>query len=152
MFEQQNYYYFINNNKLEINSLEQLAIDKIINDEKQRYYLNNIYYSTDGQNIFKRVDRYRHKLLLIIIFSFLTLINIHEIIFNSIHLYKKIDPDNPDKDINKKLNNSDAGSKSKPYNNWNIFSEFLCDFYILTIHFLSFYIFCKFGIDTKIYY
>ena len=150
MFEQQNYYYLIKNNELEIQSLEQLAIDKIINDENHRYYLKNIYYSIDGQNIFKRVDRYRHKLLLIIIFSFLTFINFHEIVFNSIHLYKKIDPDNPDKDINKESNNFD--SKSKPYNNWNIFSEFLCDLYILTIHFLSFYTFCKFGIDTKIYY
>ena len=148
MFEQQNYYYFIENNEKEIHSLEQKAINKIVNDENKRYYLKNIYYSIDGKNIFKRVDRYRHKLLLIIIFSFLTFINLHEIIFNSIHLYNQIDPDNPDKSTNTEKKNSEG----KPYNNWNIFSEFLCDFYILTTHFLSFYTFCKFGIDTKIYF
>lgn len=111
-----------------------------MNDKKVHYKPKNIYYSLDGQNIFKRVDRYRHKSSLVWLFCILILINFHEIIFNAIHLILGLDPDQPDQ-------------KGKGlYYNWNIGSEFLCDSYIIIIHFLSFYIFCKFGIDTKIYY
>ena len=111
-----------------------------MNNKKAHYYPKNIYYSLDGQNIFKRVDRYRHKLLLVILFSILILINFHEIIFNAVHLICRIDPDQPDKNV------------KGPFYNWNIASEFLCDLYIIIIQILSFYIFCKFGIETKIYY
>lgn len=113
-----------------------MEIDKIMNNKEHHYYPKNIYYSLDGHNIFKRVDRYRHKPFLIIVFSILILLNLHELIFSLVHLINKIDPDKPD----------------KTYNNWNILREFLGDVYILGIHSLSIYIFCKFGIETKIYY
>jgi hypothetical protein len=140
LFEQQNYFY-LQNDDLEPFSISQLTIDKIISDKNHRYYLKDLYYSLDGQNIFKRVDRYRHKLFLMVIFSILIFINFHEILFNIIHLSKKIDPEYP-----KREENLDE------YFVWNLISEFLCDCYILALLILSFYTFCKFGIDTKIYF
>ena len=107
-----------------------------MNNKGHHYYPKNIYYSLDGQNIFKRVDRYRHKPFLIVVFSCLILLNLHELIFSLVHLINKIDPDKPD----------------TTYNNWNIPREFLGHAYIFGIHLLSIYIFCKFGIETKIYY
>ena len=119
LFEQQNYFY-LQNDDLEPFSISQLTIDKIISDKNHRYYLKDLYYSLDGQNIFKRVDRYRHKLFLMVIFSILIFI--------------------------KREENLDE------YFVWNLISEFLCDCYILALLILSFYTFCKFGIDTKIYF
>ena len=116
-------------------------MNKIINDKEHQYHLNNLYYALDGQNIFKRVDRYWHKLFLIIIFSFLILVNFHEILFNAIHFCSEIGPDYPNIDPNK-----------NDFFKWNLLSEFLCDFFILALIILSFYTFGKFGIDTKIYF
>ena len=140
LLEQQNYYY-LQNNDSEPYSINQITLDKIIHDKDNRFHLDNLYYSLDGQNIFKRIDRFRHRLLLIIIFAFLILVNFHEIFFNIIHLALKIDPDNPDR-----------GTDKKVFFKWNLASEFLSDFYILALLFLSIYTFCKFGIDTKLYF
>ena len=41
----------------------------------------------DNHNIFKRVDRYKKKTFLIVIFSFLSAFNLFEIIFNLLFLY-----------------------------------------------------------------
>ena len=116
-----------------------MTLEQIISDKNQHYYINNLYYSLDGQNIFKRIDRYRHKSLLKIIFYILIFINLHEILFNIIHLSQEIDPEY-------QKNNSDY------FFIWNFISEFLCDIYIVALLILSFYTFCKFGIDTKIYF
>lgn len=124
-------------------SLNPFIINKIINDKRYHYILDNIYYCIDGQNIFKRVDRYRHRTMLIILFGILIFINFHEILFNIIFFSFKIDPDRPDRTPN---------SSNNFFWYWDIASEYLCDIYILGILFLSFYTFCKFGIDTKIYY
>lgn len=124
-------------------SLNPFIINKIINDKRYHYILDNIYYCIDGQNIFKRVDRYRHRTMLIILFGILIFINFHEILFNIIFFSFKIDPDRPSGDPNLSENF---------FWYWDIASEYLCDIYILGILFLSFYTFCKFGIDTKIYY
>lgn len=50
------------------------------------YNLKGIYFSLDGHNLFKRVDRYEHKILLIIIFSILVCLNLFELFFNFISL------------------------------------------------------------------
>jgi len=152
--EQQNYVYHPRKKKLGLDVEDKLEIDKIMNNKEYRFYPKNIYYSLDGHNIFKRVDRYRHKLYLIIAFSFLILLNIHELVFNLVHLFNKIDPDYPDqpKHIGHQYKINESSPKSHFYNNWDITSELLGNLYIFGIHLLSIYIFCKFDIDTKIYY
>ena len=96
----------------------------------------------DGKNIFKRVDRYSWKLFLIIVFVLLILINLHEILFNIIHLSKKISPDYP----------YGGNNDNQKFYTWNIFSQFIFDGYIVTIHILSIWTFFKIRIDTRIYY
>lgn len=130
------------NEKLEPYSLKSFGLYKIINNPIHRYNLDNIYYTLDGQNIFKRVDRYRNKLFLKIVFCFLIFVNFHEILYNIILYCIEIDPENLSFGIGEGLK----------YYYWNIISEYLCNFYILAILILSFYTVCKFGIDTKIYY
>ena len=152
LFEQKNKFYLINND-LEPCLIEQSYIDKIINpydhpfpipenDKKPKldYHLDRIYYGLDGKNIFKRVDRYRHKKYLIPIFILLILINLHEIIFNIVLLSNGIGPE--DLIINGNEN----------YDRWDIASEYLCDIYIFIILMLTAYTFYKFDIETKIYY
>jgi len=102
--------------------------------------LENIYYGSDKKNIFKRIDRYFYKKTLIITFLILCLGNLHEIIFNLVHLILEIDPDEPDTD------------DSKKFYIWNIISEYYCDIYIGTLLFLSWLTFAKLKIETKIYY
>ena len=51
-----------------------------------RYSLEEIYYGLDGRNIFKRTDRYRPKIILLIIFAILVCFNLFEIIFNILSL------------------------------------------------------------------
>ena len=48
------------------------------------YKLEGLYYGLDNHNLFKRVDRYKNKILLIVIFSTLFLFNLFEIIFHII--------------------------------------------------------------------
>ena len=60
--------------------------DNKINDIIEIYNLNNIYYSLDNRNIFKRVDRYQQKIKLIILFCLLIVFNIFELIFNIVML------------------------------------------------------------------
>ena len=117
--------------------IEETKIDKII----KKYNLENIYFGLDKKNIFKRIDRYKNKKTLIIIFLILGLGNLHEIVFNLVHLIKKIDPDDPDN-----------GSEKKTFYTWNLISEFYCDIYIATILFLCWFTFSKLKIETKIYY
>ena len=80
---------------------------------------------------------------MITIFIILCLGNLHEIIFNLVHLIEKIDPDDPDK------GNQD---NDKPFYTWNLISEFYCDIYIGTIFVLCWLTFTKLKIETKIYY
>ena len=103
--------------------------------------MDNIYFGLDKKNIFKRIDRFKNKTILLIIFTILCLGNLHEIIFNIVHIVKKIDPDDPDEDPNKKT-----------FYNWNLFSEYFCDLYIGNLLFLSGITFSKLKIETKIYY
>ena len=50
---------FYNDNSLI--EIENEKIKEIIKEKK--YILKDIYYNLDGQNIFKRVHRYRHKII-----------------------------------------------------------------------------------------
>ena len=136
LFKQKNYYYLKNNISKPF-VIEETKIDEII----KKYDLDNIYFGLDKKNIFKRIDRYENKIILIIVFAILSIGNLHEIIFNIVHITKKIDPDDPDKDPNK-----------KKFYRWNLFSEYFCDFYIGIILFLSGITFSKLKIETKIYY
>lgn len=117
--------------------IEESKIDQII----KKYQLDNIYFGLDKKNIFKRIDRYSNKLFLLLLFGILTIGNLHEIIFNLVHLIKKIDPDDPDK-----------GTTKKTYYNWNLYSEFFYAIYIGTLLTLSGFTFSKLKIETKIYY
>ena len=53
------------------------------------YSLNNLYYSIDNHNIFKRISRYSSKPLTILFFLILFAFEIFEVIFNIVHLCKK---------------------------------------------------------------
>ena len=136
LFKQKNYFY-LNNNGSKPFVIEESKIEEII----LKYKLDNIYFGLDKKNIFKRIDRYSNKLFLLLFFGILTIGNLHEIIFNFVHLIKKIDPDDPDK-----------GTDKKTYYNWNLYSEFFYAIYIGTLLFLSGFTFSKLKIETKIYY
>ena len=120
--------------------INKLNVNELVNDKN--YKSKHIYYDLDGQNIFKRVDRYRHRIFLIIVFTFLILVNLHEILFNIIHLFKKINPDYPYR----------GNNDNQLFFRWNIYSQYIFNLYIIVIHLLSIYTFCKLRIDTKIYY
>lgn len=60
--------------------------EKKIKFTSNNFYLKGIYYDLDNHNIFKRVDRYKHKIILIIIFSTQVAFNLFEIIFSIIIL------------------------------------------------------------------
>ena len=86
------------------------------------------------------MDRYRFKMPLIIIFSILSLGNLHEIIFNIVYLALQIDPEQL------------IGDNSKSFYNWNLVSEYFCDFYMAILLILCSLTFTKLKIETKIYY
>ena len=127
----------MNTNKNKPFVIEESKIDEIIH----KYKLDNIYFGLDKKNIFKRIDRFSNKLFLLLFFGILTIGNLHEIIFNLVHLIKKIDPEDPDEGDGKKI-----------FYNWNLFSEFFYAIYIGTLLSLSGFTFSKLKIETKIYY
>lgn len=62
--------------------LEEKKIKFISNN----FHLNGLYYDLDNHNIFKRVNRYKHRIILIIIFFILVAFNLFEIIFSIVIL------------------------------------------------------------------
>ena len=106
----------------------------------ERYNIDNIYFGLDKRNIFKRMDRYRYKEILIIFFSILSLGNLHEIIFNFVYLVLQIDPEQL------------IGDNNKSFYKWNLASEYYCDFYMAILLILCWLTFTKLKIETKIYY
>ena len=54
------------NNDSEPYSINQITLDKIIHDKDNRFHLDNLYYSLDGQNIFKRIDRFRNDAMAVV--------------------------------------------------------------------------------------
>lgn len=70
--------------------IEEEKLDTII---KRKILLDNIYFSLDGHNFFKRKYRFRHKVFLIICFAYFSLFNLFEFIegFTMFALKKKSD-------------------------------------------------------------
>ena len=86
LYEEKKYFYLNqNNNNNRIPELEEVRIKSI----SKSYHLDNVYYDLDNHNIFKRTDRYKYKIFLIIIFTILVCFNLFEIIFNIIGLIHK---------------------------------------------------------------
>ena len=56
-----------------------------------------MYYDLDKHSIFKRIDRYEHKIILIILFSISTFYNFYEIITNIVLLGRKRNKDHYNK-------------------------------------------------------
>ena len=106
----------------------------------ERYNIDNIYFGLDKRNIFKRMDRYRYKKTLIIIFSILSLGNLHEVIFNFVYLVLQIDTE------------QFIGDNNNSFYNCNLASEYYCDVYMATLLILCWHTFTKLKIETKIYY
>jgi len=84
--EKDNYY---GDNSFQI--IEEDKLDKII---KRKFIFENFYYSSDGYNFFKRKDRYKGKIFLIVCFAYLSIYNIFEIIENMCRLAAKINSSN----------------------------------------------------------
>ena len=84
LFEQKDEFYLKNNK----NRSTESEINKI-NDIISRYHLEGLYYNLDNEkhNIFKRIDRYQKRSILIILFVILTSYNVLEIIFSSYMLF-----------------------------------------------------------------
>ena len=85
LYEERNHFYLNND-------IPRLPTD--INEKKlkiisKRYHLDGLYYGLDNHNAFKRIDRYKHKIALIILFSSLVIFNSFEIIFHIIMLQKR---------------------------------------------------------------
>ena len=83
LFEEKNNFY-LNNNTIPKEITERQL--KIIS---KRYHLDGLYYGLDNHNVFKRVDRYKNKIILIPLFSLLVIFNSFEIIFHIVMLKKK---------------------------------------------------------------
>ena len=73
--EEKNNFYLVHNHSMP----PELEESKIKTIAKQ-FKLEGLYYSLDNHNIFKRVDRFRQKIKLIIIFFILVFFNLFEVI------------------------------------------------------------------------
>ena len=62
------------------NSLQIIDESKLNNILENKILLDNIYYSLDGHNFFKRKYRFKHKAFLIICFGYFSLFNLFEFI------------------------------------------------------------------------
>ena len=80
------------------NSLQIIEEEKLKEIKYKQLSLENIYFSLDGHNFFKRRDRFKYKILLIICFSYLTLYNAFEIVNGFVFLALKVDLNNFDHD------------------------------------------------------
>ena len=56
-------------------SLVEIEEMKTLNLKKAKFDLEGLYYSLDGHNFFKRKDRYKGKIFLLICFGYLSLYN-----------------------------------------------------------------------------
>lgn len=80
------------------NSLQIIEEEKLKEINYKQLSLENIYFSLDGHNFFKRRDRFKYKILLIVCFSYLTLYNAFEIVHGFVLLALKADLNNFDND------------------------------------------------------
>ena len=85
LYEERNTFYLNNriaNIPTDIDENKLKAISK-------KYHLDGLYYGLDNHNIFKRIDRYKHKRTLITLFLLLVIFNSFEIIFHIVMFYDK---------------------------------------------------------------
>ena len=80
------------------NSLQIIEEEKLKEINYKQLSLENIYFSLDGHNFFKRRDRFKYKILLIVCFSYLTLYNAFEIVNGFVLLALKAGLNNFDDD------------------------------------------------------
>ena len=123
-------FYKINKQDESIVEVEKIRLKNIL---KSDLNLKGIYYSLDDHNIFKRIDRYHHRILLLIIFCLLSGLNLFEIGFN---IYFFIDKRNSDQ-FDKKLRIA------------TIFPNII---YIFLIQILATFLVVKRKVETLIYY
>ena len=85
LYEERNHFYLKNN------IIPQDIDEKKLKAISKRYHLDGLYYGLDNHNhnLFKRIDRYRKKRVLIILFSLLVIFNSFEIIFHIVMLHVK---------------------------------------------------------------
>lgn len=74
--------FYLKTNKNMPPELEEIKINNVV----KYYHLDGLYYGLDHHNIFKRADRYKNKIVLIIMFGILVIFNLFEIIFYTIML------------------------------------------------------------------
>ncbi len=128
--EKKNYYESNNDDE----SLVEIEEEKIVNLQKAKIDFKGLYYSLDGHNFFKRVDRYYNKKLIFPFFIYTTLFNLFEIILNIILL-------------------TCIRKQSNEYNTFQrIFTFSLNMIYIIFIHFMATFTITKLKIQTYIYY
>ena len=85
LYEERNHFYLNN----DIPKIPTYIDEKKLKIISKRYHLDGLYYGLDNHNVFKRIDRYKHKIALIILFSSLVIFNSFEIIFHIIMLQKR---------------------------------------------------------------
>ena len=131
LLQEKKNYYDLNNDD---DSLIEIEEKKIMNLKKAKIDFKGLYYSLDGHNFFKRVDRYYNKKLIFPFFIYATFFNAFEIIFNIILLVA----------IRKESNKYDPSQRAITL----IFNMI----YLLFIHFLATFTIVKLKIQTYIYY
>ena len=83
LLQEKKNYYDLNNDD---DSLIEIEEKKIMNLKKAKIDFKGLYYSLDGHNFFKRVDRYYNKKLIFPFFIYATFFNLFEIVLNIILL------------------------------------------------------------------
>lgn len=129
--EEKGNFYRINNIDNSIFETEKKRFNNFI--RLKTYKLEELYYSLDSHNIFKRIDRYYLRKRFIALFSIMSLFNISEIILSISFLF-----------VQKESENYDTYQRIM-----TLFSNMI---YILLIQLMSYFTVSKTDINTYIYY
>lgn len=129
--EEKGNFYRINNIDNSIFEIEKKRFNNFI--RLKTYKLEELYYSLDSHNIFKRIDRYYLRKRFIALFSIMSLFNISEIILSISFLF-----------VQKESENYDTYQRIM-----TLFSNMI---YILLIQLMSYFTVSKTDINTYIYY
>ena len=129
--EEKGNFYRINNIDNSIFEIEKKKFKNFI--RLKTYKLEELYYSLDSHNIFKRIDRYYLRKRFIALFSIMSLFNISEIILSISFLF-----------VQKESENYDTYQRIM-----TLFSNMI---YILLIQLMSYFTVSKTDINTYIYY
>ena len=129
--EEKGNFYRINNIDNSIFEIEKKRFNNFI--RLKTYKLEELYYSLDSHNIFKRIDRYYLRKRFIALFSIMSLFNISEIILSISFLFVQKESENY-------------------YTYQRIMTLFSNMIYILLIQLMSYFTVSKTDINTYIYY